>query len=52
MTKKSSTSVSLESAATSILKYCKPLDKKNPLEYRSTKARSINEQEYKVFHRE
>lgn len=41
MAKKTSTYSVKETTSSSILKYCKPLDKKNPLEYKSTKARSI-----------
>lgn len=34
----------------SILKFCRPIEKKNPLDYRS--LRSINDDEYTVFSKE
>ena len=35
-----------------ILKYCRPIDRKNHFECKSIKSRSINDDEYTVFNRE
>lgn len=47
---KNSQTVSVPSGNMSILKFCRPIEKKNPLDYRS--LRSINDDEYTVFSKE